>query len=333
VLGRIAPLELAEEWDNVGLLVGEADGDVERCLLTIDLTEAVLEEAIGGAYGLIVAYHPPIFEPLKRVTDLSVKERIVLRALRKGMAFYSPHTALDAAEGGVNDWLADGLGAGKRQSLVPVRFGATDKLCAVLPEEHAAQVVRALEGAGVRVEAKSHKLGVEVVAGFRGEEPPAVLARTLAELPSLPARGGVEIQRLAPLLRFTSGQGREVTLDQPVDVGTIAERVKSHLGLEHVRVAAATRHLDGHPVRTIALCAGAGGSVLAGRSADVYLTGEMRHHDVLLALEHGTSVILCEHTNTERGYLPILQRRLRDELRGTVEVRISHADDDPLQVV
>ena len=120
-LEQLAPPRLAAEWDNVGLLVEPSRlGEVQRVFLTNDLTEAVMEEVEtlpGKKVGLIVAYHPPIFRPLKRLTQRSVKERIIIRAIEEQTAIYSPHTACDSVEGGVNDWLVSGLGSGTVSGL------------------------------------------------------------------------------------------------------------------------------------------------------------------------------------------------------------------------
>ena len=120
-LEQLAPPRLAAEWDNVGLLVEPSRmGEVQRVFLTNDLTEEVMEEVQtlpGKKVGLIVAYHPPIFRPLKRLTQRSVKERIIVRAIEQQMAIYSPHTACDSVEGGVNDWLVSGLGSGTVSGL------------------------------------------------------------------------------------------------------------------------------------------------------------------------------------------------------------------------
>src|SRR6185295_9086697 len=97
VLERLAPLEFAAEWDNVGLLIGSRRWPAEKIFLTIDLTQVVLDEAIDAGAEMIVAYHPPIFQPLTALTDESDKSRIALRAAQAGIAVYSPHTALDAA--------------------------------------------------------------------------------------------------------------------------------------------------------------------------------------------------------------------------------------------
>ncbi|XP_078393115.1 NIF3-like protein 1, partial [Cetorhinus maximus] len=110
VLERLAPLALAESWDNVGLLVEPSPPlQVRTLLLTNDLTEEVLQEALRVQAQLVLSYHPPLFRPLTRVTMATWKERLVVRALENRVAIYSPHTACDASPNGVNDWLAKGL--------------------------------------------------------------------------------------------------------------------------------------------------------------------------------------------------------------------------------
>ncbi|MGB1017313.1 MAG: Nif3-like dinuclear metal center hexameric protein, partial [Nannocystaceae bacterium] len=118
-LDRIAPLRLAESWDKVGLHVGSESSRVRRAMVCIDLTEAVMAEAVAAKANLILAYHPPIFRGLERLTDATWKERLLVMAIRRKIAVYSPHTALDAAQGGVNDWLCSGFGKGSVVPMVP----------------------------------------------------------------------------------------------------------------------------------------------------------------------------------------------------------------------
>jgi len=364
-LQRIAPLKLAAEWDNVGLLVAPSQPQpIARALLTIDLTEPVLEEAIERGAGLVVAYHPPIFKPLSRLTSEAAKSRLVLRAIERGMAVYSPHTALDAAPGGVNDWLAEGLGEGERRPIEPhadlppsERF----KLVVFVPADDVDRLRDALSAAGAGVIGNySHCtfnlagqgtfLGGETTdpaVGRRGrlERVDEVHMEMVCSAEAMPAavrtlveqhpyeEPAYEIYALAPRPRHNTGQGRVVTLREPAPLTAIVDRIKRHLGLEHVRLAVGDGRTEDAPIRTIALCPGAGGSVLTGEAADLYLTGEMRHHDVLDANARGTSVILTDHTHTERGYLPTLRRRLADELDGRLDVTIAEQDADPLRIV
>ena len=109
ILHEIAPLELAAEWDNVGVLLrpNQEVGPVKKCMLTIDLTEAVVVEAKNFGADLVVAYHPPIFKPLGRLDAADASQRRVIAALQAGFVVYSPHTALDATAGGLADWLIE----------------------------------------------------------------------------------------------------------------------------------------------------------------------------------------------------------------------------------
>ena len=113
----IAPTSLAEEWDNVGLLAGDATRAVTRVLLCVDCTREVVERPARAQCEAIVAYHPPIFAAMKRVTAPSIAFELVSR----GIAVYSPrNTALDACEGGTNDVLADAVGMTERAPIRPL---------------------------------------------------------------------------------------------------------------------------------------------------------------------------------------------------------------------
>jgi len=110
-LHKFAPPWLAENWDNVGLLVEPSSPHiVEKLLLTNDLTETVADEAITGNMSMILSYHPPVFKPLKRLCQQSWKERIIVKCIENRIAVFSPHTCYDALQGGVNDWLISPFG-------------------------------------------------------------------------------------------------------------------------------------------------------------------------------------------------------------------------------
>ncbi len=102
---------IACDWDNVGLLV-EPSGflEVKKVLVTNDLTEPVLEEAIQKQVNCIVSYHPVIFAPLKRLTQSEWKQRSIVKCIENRIAVYSPHTVWDAIEGGINDWIIRAFG-------------------------------------------------------------------------------------------------------------------------------------------------------------------------------------------------------------------------------
>jgi len=113
------------------------------------------------------------------------------------------------------------------------------------------------------------------------------------------------------------GEGRLVRLENEVGMDDLVAKIKRSLKLDKVQVAYSTTR-DLQQVKSVAMCAGSGGSMLLGADADVYFTGEMSHHEVLAAVASGHNVILCGHTNTERGYLPTLALQLLNELKTNV---------------
>lgn len=159
----IAPRKLKEDWDKVGLQLGATQREIQGpILLTIDLTERVLQEAIEAKAGAIVAYHPPIFAPLESLTDQSHTERIIRGCAEAGIAVYTPHTALDSAEGGITDWLCEGISTpadeqkpgiiqGDCRALIPAIGGEPDrevKVITFVPSNEADQLRAALGTAG-----------------------------------------------------------------------------------------------------------------------------------------------------------------------------------------
>ncbi|HTN77678.1 MAG TPA: Nif3-like dinuclear metal center hexameric protein [Pirellulaceae bacterium] len=126
-LEQFAPSRLAEEWDNVGLLVGDRTREVQRIMTCLTITPASAAEAIAQNADLIVTHHPLPFRPLKRLTTDSVPGRLLLSLIGAQIAVHSPHTAFDSAATGINERLAQGLGLTNIAPLVP-RVGDPDAL-------------------------------------------------------------------------------------------------------------------------------------------------------------------------------------------------------------
>ena len=122
-LDAFAPLHLAEEWDNVGLLVGDSSQTIERVMTCLTITPASAAEAVRERADLIVTHHPLPFKPLKRLTSDHTPGRLLLSLIRAGIAVHSPHTAFDSAAAGINQQLAEGLGLTAISPLVPAENG------------------------------------------------------------------------------------------------------------------------------------------------------------------------------------------------------------------
>lgn len=353
---RIAPTRFAADWDNVGLLVGDPDALLSRVLLTIDLTPAVYEQARAIAASAVLAYHPPIFKPVSRVTRGS----IAFDAVRDRIAIYSPHTALDAADGGTNDVLADAVGIDreKRTGLDPQQPKDTHfKLVTFVPQESSDAVANALFEAGAgRIGSYSQcsfrTPGEGTFYGDASTNPAVGKAGQLERAPEIRLETLVPIARLDAVLRAHraahpyetpafdlvrlaaasehKGFGRIGPLAEPATVATVVSRLKSALGLDHVLVAGPTEKT----VHTAAVGAGATGEMLSSvlrAKADLFVLGEMRHHDALRAANANTTIVMTLHSNSERATLKVLRERLADALHG-VEFAISDRDRDPFHV-
>lgn len=118
-LEHLAPLRLQDEWDNSGLQVGFPESETDSVLVCLDVTEAIVDEAIAAKCNLIVSHHPLIFKALRQVSDATYQQRCVVKALAAGISIYSAHTSLDNAPGGVNHRIAALLGLQKLRWLSP----------------------------------------------------------------------------------------------------------------------------------------------------------------------------------------------------------------------
>ncbi|WP_428939019.1 Nif3-like dinuclear metal center hexameric protein [Fontivita pretiosa] len=352
-LEQIAPTRYAESWDNVGLLVGDPSQEVASAILTIDYTPQVAAEAQSLGCDLVIAYHPPIFEPLKRVRSLGPGE-LIFDAIRRGVAIYSPHTALDVAAGGTNDMLADAVGLVDRWPLKLLQPRSTQyKLVTFVPEKDLEKLSAALFAAG------AGRIGNYSSCSFRTKGSGTFFAEEGAE-PAVGTRGRLEcveevrletvvpidaVDRVIRALRQNHpyeepafdlnvlaaapegvGMGRIGTMP-PTPRAAIFERIKRELDIDHLLVAGPT---EGEITRA-AVCAGACGELLndaIAQHAELYLSGEVRHHDALRAARAGVTVVCTLHSNSERAVLRRLAQQLSRRLPG-LKLILSQEDRDP----
>ncbi|MGB3150901.1 MAG: Nif3-like dinuclear metal center hexameric protein [Maribacter sp.] len=147
ILEQLAPLDYAEDFDNVGLLIGDKNADVSGILVTLDTLEIVIEEAISKKCSLIVSFHPIIFSGLKKITGKNYVERTVLKAIKNDIAIYAAHTALDNCAKGVNAKICEVLGLTNTQILIPKK-NTIKKLTTYVPVDDAQNLKQKLFAAG-----------------------------------------------------------------------------------------------------------------------------------------------------------------------------------------
>ncbi len=362
-LSAIADPALAQEWDNVGLLAGDPQARCTGAVLCIDMTEAVVAEAIARRANFVMAYHPPIFRAVKRLTaDSGQTEAIVLRALQGGLHVYAMHTALDAAEGGTNDVIAGLCGIRETQAFedVPAESPGA-KLVVFIPAAEVDAVAHAMFAAGAgrigdyeqcsyRLAGQGTFFGTETTdptVGQRGRletvdevrlETVCPRHRVAAVLEAIRAahsyeEPAVDVYPLEPSRR-RRGIGRIGSLPRPTKLGALARKLKKALGASAVQIIGEAEQ----PVRKAAICVGSAGRLPERTSravdCDVLVTGEVSHHDALHWLRRKTpegrsfGVVALGHWQSERPVLASVADRLREAVPG-LTVSVSDKDRDP----
>jgi dinuclear metal center YbgI/SA1388 family protein len=352
----IAPPELAADWDNVGLLLGDAADAVHRVMTCLTVTPASVAEAVAADAQLIVSHHPVLFRPTQRLTTATAEGRLLLPLLRAGIAVYSPHTAFDNAPGGINEVLAGKLGL---TQVAPLRAAEMPRQCKIVvfvPDADLQRVSDALFAAGAgrigqyrecsfRLAGTGTFFGAETTnptVGQRGRREEVQEWRLEALCPETLVDGAVAAMRRAHsyeepaydvyALRPTlapAGAGRIGLLAQPASLADFAAQVKQALAATSTQyVGAADR-----PIRRVAIACGAAGEFIddATRArSDVFLTGEVRFHDCLAAEAQGLALVVAGHYATERCGVESLAVRLQERFP-TLEVWASRQESDPLR--
>ncbi|XP_027019091.2 NIF3-like protein 1 [Tachysurus fulvidraco] len=338
-LEQLAPLSLAESWDNVGLLVEPSkQRPIKTILLTNDLTADVMDEAEATTCDLIVSYHPPLFSSFKRLVQKDWKQQLAIRAIESGIAVFSPHTSWDSVRGGLNDWLIEGVGSGQVSVLRQAHCSDNQKHRLEFTSRNEEELNTIMKHIKKTENSETFQYDIlrteeeaqHVILNCSSSE---LTTAVQAILGNASAGQSLNITQVQQLPLPGCGQGRHAVLDEPISTAVALQRVKKHLGLPYLRLALGNHKSLDSVVKSVAVCAGSGASVLQGVKADLYITGEMSHHEVLDAVSKGTSVILSEHSNSERGFLPVFKERLTARLSDSVRVIISQKDKDPLQVV
>jgi dinuclear metal center YbgI/SA1388 family protein len=336
-MDALAPRQLAEDWDNVGLLVGSPAQDIKKIIVTLDVTEETLVLAIEQDADMIVAHHPLIFKAMKHLrTDLPLGNMLA-RLIKNNIAVYAAHTNLDIAEGGVNDTLAAVLGLKESAVLSTTSTEKLVKLAVYIPETHAEAVREAITNAGAgHIGSYSHctfqSTGLGKFMPLEGTQP------FIGEIGRLETAHEVRLETIMPekisrrviraMLKAhpyeeaaydiyqlqntgkTFGLGRIGKLPTAMSLADFALTVKEGLQLKTVNVV-------GNPdksIRKVAVCGGAGTSLIskaAFAGADVLVTGDVGYHDGQAALSAGIAVIDGGHFATERVVVPRVAEYLK----------------------
>ena len=307
-LQDLAPLAYAEDFDNVGLLVGDKNQPVSGVLVTLDTLEAVVDEAIENSCNLIVSFHPIIFKGLKKLTGKTYVERVVIKAIRHNIAIFSIHTALDNALEGVNSIICDQLGLENKKILIP-QSGTIKKLQTYVPKPNAEELRQALfnVGAGSIGNYESCSFNVDGEGTYMGNEDSNPVIGKKGELHtenetaiSVTFKKHLESKVLKKL--FDAHPYEEVAYEistlentnQHIGMGMIGElenEMNTKDCLEFIKTKMNTKSIrhskfTNKSIKRIAVLGGSGSFAINAAKvsgADLFVTADLKYHDFFSA--------------------------------------------------
>lgn len=358
-----APKRLAvgDDREKIGLQVGSLNKSVKRVMTALDVLENVVDEAIENQVDLIVAHHPLIFRPLKKIATDSSAGRIIEKCLKHNVTVYAAHTNLDVAPGGVNDLLAEALELQNSKVLVPTFDTVLKKIAVFVPKKHAELVRRAIGDAGAgHLGGYSHctfsSLGKGTFLPTEGSNPYIGTTGHLEQVEEIKLETIVTAEQQSQVIQAmlmahpyeevaydiiplenkgeSLGLGRIGMLQETLTLGAFAEKVKQIFGLESVRFVGD----PGDFVKKVAVLGGDGNKFMSTarmKGADVFVTGDVYYHTAHDAWMEGLNIIDPGH-NIEKVMKDGVKRFFEafiEEKQYDVEVLTSKIHTDPFRFI
>jgi dinuclear metal center YbgI/SA1388 family protein len=359
IMENWAPKSLAYEWDNVGLQIGSYNNPVKKILITLDVTESVVDEAIKNGVNLIIAHHPLLFKPMKQVNIESAQGKIVCKLLNNEITVYAAHTNLDVADGGVNDMLCDLIGVESREILLKSTKEKLYKIVIYVPESHVNDVRESLSMSGAgHIGNYSHctfqAKGQGTFKPLQGTNPYIGSENELEFVNEVRMETIVQQSHLQNVIKHMIeahpyeevaydiyplenegkqyGIGRIGILEKPMDLKSLSNHVKNVLDVPALRV---TGNLN-KEIKKIAVLGGSGEKYIRTakkNGADAYITGDMTFHIAQEAEQIGLSVIDPGHyieKVMKKGTKEYLEQQLKRK-QMEIEILISTSNTEPFK--
>lgn len=359
IMEEIAPVHLAEAWDNVGLLIGRENKMVENILLALEVTEEVIDEAIEKNIDMIITHHPLIFKGLKKVNDKDPIAKMVLRLIENNINLYSAHTNLDSCDEGTSNFLANELGLENLSVLEESYDDTFYKLEVYVPLTDEEKLRQALTKLGLGEYQGYSKCtfntkGTGRFQAGQGSNPHIGEIGLEEAVEEVKIEGIVHENQLDDVLHQLikthpyevpaynvlklensfNPKGIGLVGIKQTDVETVSQNLKRILNSDFNRIV-------GDPskkVSKIAIVTGAGADYIkiASKKADLLITGDLKYHEAHMAKQVGLTVIDAGHYETEVIYMSYLKNILdqRFEVKSyDIKVMVSDLNINPFQVI
>jgi len=354
ILEEAAPVQLQESYDNSGLAIGNPEAEVTAALCTIDITEAVLDEALRLGANLIISHHPVIFHGIKSITGRNDNEKIIIRTIKNDIAIYSAHTNIDNIANGVNQKICEKIDLTNCQVLQPLK-NHLFKLVTFVPVDSGNKIREAIfnSGAGHIGNYDSCSYNTEGLGTFKGDEntnpyigekgklhteketrietivPKHLLKKVINSL--LNAHPYEEVAYdIYPLENeyMQAGAGMIGNLTEPVSIEIFLKQLKKTFNIPVIRYSGNNRNL----IKKVAVCGGSGSFLINAaiqQKADAFLTGDIKYHQFFDA---GNNLLLCDigHFESEQFTKEIFYSLLIKKI-STFAVHLSKEVTNPIK--
>ncbi|HSH35346.1 Nif3-like dinuclear metal center hexameric protein [Schnuerera sp.] len=348
---------LIDEWDNTGFQIGDPQKDIKKILVSLDLDRKVLERAVDEKVQMIITHHPVIFKPLKSITKLTYKEKLIYDLIREDIVVYNAHTSLDLTLGGVNDVLANLLGIDNTEPLKIVYEESLLKLVIFVPNDYVSSIRKVLgQAGGGWIGNYSHcTFNTEGIGTFKpleGTKPFIGKTNIIEEVEETRIETIVKERDLNRILDevIKNHPYEEVAYDiyplinkgKVYGYGRIGEVEEIFLSnyLDIIKDSLMVGNIivygnQDRKVKKVAVCGGSGSSFIHDaylKGADIFITGDVKYHEAQYADELGLTIIDAGHYHTEKVILPEIKKYINENLTEKIDIIINDESSPPYVV-
>ncbi len=358
----IAPSNLAQEWDNVGLQVGRKNWTVKKIWVSLDPTLDVVTNACQNDVDLLITHHPLIFKPLRSIDFDTSTGTIIRMAGQRKMAIFASHTNLDIVAKGLNDVLAEAIGLKKLKVLGKPVEEENIKLVIYVPEDYEKKILDAI------LQTRAGNIGEYTACTFRNKgeatfRPGSMATPFIGNSGEISGANEIRIETVVhkddvsdviefirshhpyetmaydayPLLtnKDRNGIGRFGELDEKIDLKSLALKIKEKLQLKYVKISGNHKLA----VKKIAVCTGSGSDMMKyfiSSGAEVYISGDLKYHDAKDAQTNNLGIIDIGHFASEHLMVDVIVKRLGRILSDAgmnIEVEAYRLEEDPFVII
>lgn len=358
ILEEQYPKNLAYDWDNVGLLVGNINSDIKNIMLCLEANESIIDEAIENKVDLIITHHPFIFKKLTSIDENDIKGKCIYKLIKNNINIYCMHTNFDIAFGGLNDVFADMLKLENIKTLENTKSETLYKIAVYVPTSHEDAVRKAMTSAdagniGNYSDCTFNTKGTGTFRPSEGSNPFIGRSETLEIVEEVKIESICEQRNLNKIINNmikahpyeevaydiyklenkgkSYGLGRYGNLESGMTLEELANKIKIGLNSKYLRIVGKSDKI----VKKIAIVTGSGGDFVKKsylRGCDVLVTGDVKYHEAQDAIDLGIAIIDAGHFETENIFIDIVHNYLSQRL-SDVNIIKSNININPFSII